>query len=62
MIKCVNQHCNNNPFDDELKMVLATPDADFACSKECLEKFKAQREDFFNNISNDSWYKNWMGF
>jgi len=49
-IKCVNENCNNNPFDNELKMALATPGADYACCNECLEEFKKQRDKFFDNI------------
>ena len=60
MIKCVNENCNRDPFDNELKMVLASPDGDFACCVECMVEFEHQRETFFNNIGNDKWYNNWM--
>ena len=60
MAKCVNEKCNKDPFDSELSMVLATPDADFACCNNCLIEFKKQREEFFANIGNDDWYNKWM--
>ena len=60
MSKCVNDKCNKNPFDDELKMVLATSDADFACCHACLVEFEEQREEFFTNIGSDKWYNNYM--
>jgi len=47
MIKCVNNRCNKNPFDDESKMVLASIDGDFACCPECLETYKRERDGFF---------------
>jgi len=59
MIKCVNEKCNNNPFDNELKMVLANYDGDFACCKDCLSKFHTQRKDFFLNLGDNDWYEKW---
>jgi len=58
MCKCVNENCNNDPFNS-IDHVLATPDADFACNKECLKKFKEQRKRFFDNIADDTFYNNW---
>ena len=58
--KCVNEKCNNNPFDNELSMVLATTDGDFACCEHCKNEFEKQRETFFNNIENDNWLNNWL--
>lgn len=60
MSKCVNENCNKEPFDNELSMVLATPDGDFACCQECLIEFQKQRNEFFDNIGNDDWYNKWM--
>lgn len=61
MGRCVNNECKKNPFKNELKMVLASMDGDFACCKECLKKYKKQRNNFFENIHNNEWYQNWLG-
>lgn len=58
MCGCVNEKCDKDPMDSRNR-VLATPDADFACCPECLVEFKKQRDKFFNNISNDAYYKKW---
>jgi len=61
MCKCVNHNCDKDPFDNELKMVLANTDGDFACCEQCYQEYIKQRNEFFNNIMDDMWYKNWMG-
>ena len=60
MSKCVNENCKKDPFDDELSMVLANQDADFACCNNCLLEYHKQRDEFFANIGNDDWYNKWM--
>ena len=60
MSKCVNNKCNKDPFDDEIQMKLATIDGDFACCEKCLIEFKKQRDEFFENISDDKWYNKWI--
>lgn len=60
MSKCVNDNCNNDPFDNEMSMQLATSDGDFACCEPCLKAFLKQREIFFENIHDDAWFDNWM--
>lgn len=60
MSRCVNENCNNNPFDNELEMKLATVDGDFACCQKCLKEYEKQKKEFFDNIGNDNWYNNWM--
>ena len=59
MCKCINEKCNNNT-DISINSVLATCDGDFACSPKCLIEFKKQRDNFFDNISNDNFYKKWL--
>lgn len=58
MSKCVNEKCNKNPMNS-LYNVVANVDGDFACSPECLKNYKEQRDNFFNNISDDNFYKKW---
>ena len=61
MIRCVNENCNKDPFDNELEMVLATPDADFACCAACRDEFNKQREHFLNVIvHDDKKFNDWM--
>jgi len=60
MCKCVNDNCNRNPFDNEIKMVLATSDGDFACCETYRLEYEKQKSKFFENISDDAWYDNYM--
>ena len=60
MANCVNEKCKKDPFDNELGMVLANQDGDFACCETCLLEYKKQRNEFFSNIGNDDWYNKWM--
>lgn len=46
---------------DELKMK-HIGDGDFVCDDKCEKKFEKEREEFFNNISDDNWYGNYMNF
>lgn len=46
-MKCVNENCNKDPFKDEMKMVLATNDGDFACCQTCLNKYEQQRDGYY---------------
>ncbi len=58
-MKCVNDKCRKKITNEE-EAVLITPDGDFACCKECAKEYERQRDEFFENIGNDQWYKNWM--
>ena len=60
MSKCVNDNCKNNPFDNEIYMVLATSDGDFACCENCRREYEKQKATFFSNIPDDAWYENYM--
>ena len=46
---------------DERQKVLLNQDGDFACNENCRIRYEKEREEFFNNIGNDAWYKNYMG-
>jgi hypothetical protein len=58
-MKCVNENCNKDP-DKSLDRVVVNIDGDFACSKECEKEYIKQKEEFFNNISDDNYFNNWM--
>ncbi len=45
-----------------LDAVLLTCDGDFACSEACAEKWRKDRDHFFNNvIHDDQAFANWIG-
>jgi hypothetical protein len=41
-------------------MVVATVDGDLACSLECLEEYKKQRDDFLKNVGDDAYMERWL--
>lgn len=58
MIKCVNEHCNNDP-STSTRSVIVNVDGDLACSPECLKEYKKQKDEFLNNIDNDAYMEKW---
>ncbi len=56
-MKCC--HCNNK-IENELDMVLMTPDGDFACNKDCATQYETARDKFFTEtIHNDKLMDQW---
>lgn len=51
--------------DVELKRphgILVSPDGDFACSEACEDKYKKDRDHFFNFIiTDDKAFSDWLG-
>ena len=60
MGKCVNEKCHKNPLDS-MDSICVNSDGDFACNKKCEQEYIKQRDNFFANIGDDSWYNEWMG-
>lgn len=42
----------------EHKSILLNTDGDFACDEKCKSDFIKERDKFFENIGDDTWYKN----
>jgi len=64
MCKCVicKKEVEVYPEFGKKDYVLLNSDGDFACSKECAEKYEKEKEYFFNVIlRNDKLYANWLG-
>lgn len=59
MSKCINEKCSNDPMKS-IYVVVATIDGDFACCQKCLNEYKKQRDNFFDNIDNNKFFKNWL--
>ena len=59
MPSCVNDNCSEDPFKKDTA-ICVTSDGDFACDEHCKVEFEKQREEFFANVGDDAWYKNWM--
>lgn len=51
---CVN--CNANIIY-EAHMKLVNADGDFACTDWCAKEYVRKRDEFFNNIPDDEWYR-----
>lgn len=55
-MKCSN--CKSIIKNESLTIHIG--DGDFVCDKKCETQFIKNRENFFNNVSNDSWFNNWL--
>lgn len=56
-MKCFN--CKKEITDESKSIHLC--DGDFVCDENCKKEYREKRYEFFNNIGNDEWYKNYMG-
>ena len=57
---CVNENCRK-PIP-EYGAVVVNMDGDFACSPECFEEYKKQRDHFLNVIlPDDKKFAGWLG-
>lgn len=57
-MKCWNEKCDKYPLDNI--NCIHVGDGDFVCNEYCKKEFENQRKKFFNNLSDDDWYNNWM--
>jgi len=57
-MKCFNCH---KEIEDEREMKMVSQDADFVCNEKCEKEYLRKRQEFFDNIGDDEWYKNYMG-
>ena len=46
---------------DERISILLNCDGDFVCGENCKKGYEKNKKEFFDNIGNDEWYKNYMG-
>ena len=58
-MKCANENCQVDP-SSSIDAVVVTIDGDMACCPRCKMEYERQRNEFFNNIGNDEYYKQWM--
>jgi hypothetical protein len=58
-MKCVNEKCNKNPLDS-INSVVINIDGDLACSVHCKQEYEKQRDNFFANIGDDDFFKEWI--
>ena len=53
-MKCI--HCKKEIINEFESVHIA--DGDFVCNKECETLYIKERDKFFENIGNDTWYEN----
>jgi hypothetical protein len=57
MMKCTQ--CKSDMVNGNT-MIITPPDGDSFCNETCYSKYKAERDEFFDNIGNDKLYENYM--
>jgi len=52
MGKCVNEHCDKDPFDS-LSVIIWNEDGDACCNQKCYDEAKKQRDHLCGTVMND---------
>lgn len=58
-MKCANEKCKKDP-DKSIDCIIVTCDGDMVCDEICKKEYKEQRDKFFDNISDDKSYLDWI--
>ena len=59
MSKCANEKCKKDTLSS-IGMTAVNVDGDLACSESCKKEYEKQRDHFFDNIGDDTFYNAWM--